>query len=101
MYQDASTTLTCADTAQVHTGLDHPGQGQRSSELHHDKKGGQGLTSLADTVSEHGAGRGVGSLKDDPAHAAQRNLDDVPTWRRGTVGGPAAQKQEPVKADQL
>jgi hypothetical protein len=53
MYQDASSTITGATSADVHTGLGHPGQGQTSNELRHaDKKGGQGLTGLADSVEQ-------------------------------------------------
>lgn len=37
------------------------------------------------------------SLKDDPAHAAQRNLGDVPTGQRGSTGGPPAQEREPTQ----
>lgn len=40
----------------------------------------------------------VGSLKDDPTHAQQRNLDDVPTGERGNVGGLSAQEREPETA---
>ncbi|KAF1986912.1 hypothetical protein K402DRAFT_393533 [Aulographum hederae CBS 113979] len=48
----ADATLNGATTADVHTGLGHPGQGQTSSELRHDgqhhrEKRGTGLTGLA------------------------------------------------------
>jgi hypothetical protein len=79
----------------VHTGLGHPGQGQTSNELRHpDKKGGSGLAGLADSVGQGN----VGSLKDDPRHANQRNLGDVPTGERGNTGGLAAQEKEPETA---
>lgn len=95
MYQSASSTITGATSADVHTGLGHPGQGQSSNELRHaDKQGGQGLAGLAEGVSQHN----VGSLKDDPTHAAQRNLGDVPTGQRGNTGGAAAQESVPETA---
>ncbi|CAO2652544.1 Nn.00g008270.m01.CDS01 [Neocucurbitaria sp. VM-36] len=102
LYQDASSTLTGADSSSVHTGLGHPGQGQTSSELHQDKKKGQGLAGLAGSIPDKGGvGHGVEGLKDDPRHAAQRNLDDVPTGQRGNFGGLAAQEMEPARAEQL
>jgi hypothetical protein len=36
MRNDASDTLVGDTSADVHTGLGHPGQGMTSSELHHD-----------------------------------------------------------------
>ncbi|KAF2736329.1 hypothetical protein EJ04DRAFT_169730 [Polyplosphaeria fusca] len=36
IFQSASSTLQGADSADVHTGLGHPGHGQTSSELRHD-----------------------------------------------------------------
>lgn len=98
MYQDASSTITGATSADVHTGLGHPGQGQTSRELHHDeKKGGQGLTGLADSVGQGD----VKSLKDDPRHAVQRNLGDVPAGERGNIGGPPAQERMPESASSV
>jgi hypothetical protein len=95
MYQDASSTLTGASSADVHTGLGHPGQGQTSNELRHpDKKGGSGLAGLADSVGQGN----VKDLKDDPTHAHQRNLGDVPTGQRGNTGGPSAQDRVPEGA---
>jgi hypothetical protein len=102
MYQDASSTLTGATSADVHTGLGHPGQGQTSNELRHaDKRGGQGLTGLADSVRQGD----VKSLKDDPRHADQRNLGDetgdVPTGQRGNTGGLSAQEVVPESAESV
>ncbi|KAI8932649.1 hypothetical protein NX059_010145 [Plenodomus lindquistii] len=97
LYQDASSTLTGATSADVHTGLGHPGQGQTSQELHDGSRKGQGLVGLAEDHPDKGVGKGVESLKDDPAHAAQRNLDDVPTGQRGNTGGPPAQEREPER----
>ncbi|KAJ4373273.1 hypothetical protein N0V83_003567 [Neocucurbitaria cava] len=102
LYQDASSTLTGADSGSVHTGLGHPGQGQTSQELHKDNRKGHGLAGLAESVPDKGGiSQGVESLKDLPKHAAQRNLDDVPTGQRGNVGGPPAEDREPVQADQV
>jgi hypothetical protein len=96
MYQDASSTITGATSGDVHTGLGHPGQGQTSNELHHpDKKGGSGLAGLAGSVEQGN----VKDLKDDPTHAQQRNLGDVPTGHRGNTGGLPAQDREPETAE--
>ncbi|KAH7406862.1 hypothetical protein DE146DRAFT_778367 [Phaeosphaeria sp. MPI-PUGE-AT-0046c] len=97
MFQDASATLTGATSGDVHTGLGHPGQGQTSKELHHEKKGGQGLAGLADSVGQGN----VKDLKDDPTHAAQRNLDNVPTGQRGNNGGVDAQERVPESASSV
>jgi hypothetical protein len=98
MYQDASSTITGATSADVHTGLGHPGQGQTSNELRHaDKKGGQGLTGLADSVEQGN----VRELKDDPRHAVQRNLGDVPAGERGNTGGASAQESVPESAESV
>jgi hypothetical protein len=98
MYQSASSTLTGASSSDVHTGLGHPGQGQTSKELRHpDKKGGNGLVGLADSVEQGN----VKVLKDDPTHAQQRNLGDVPTGQRGNTGGLAAQEMEPESAERV
>jgi hypothetical protein len=96
MYQSASSTITGATSGDVHTGLGHPGQGQTSNELRHaDKKGGNGLAGLADNVGQGN----VKDLKDDPTHAQQRNLGDVPTGQRGNTGGLPAQEREPETAE--
>jgi hypothetical protein len=98
MYQDASSTITGATSADVHTGLGHPGQGQTSNELRHaDTRKGHGLTGLADSVSQGD----IKSLKDDPRHADQRNLGDVPTGQRGNTGGPPAQELVPESAESV
>ena len=98
MYQDASTTITGATSSDVHTGLGHPGQGQTSSESRDaEKAGGGGLTGLADSVRQGN----VKDLKDDPRHADQRNLGDVPTGQRGNTGGPAAEERFPESAESV
>ncbi|KAH8728229.1 hypothetical protein GQ44DRAFT_610181 [Phaeosphaeriaceae sp. PMI808] len=98
LYQDASTTIIGATSTDVHTGLGHPGQGQTSSELHNsDKKCRNRLPGLADSVEQGN----VRDLKDDPRHADQRNLGDVPTGQRGTVGGLDAQERIPESASSV
>lgn len=98
MYQDASSTITGATSGDVHTGLGHPGQGQTSKELRHsDKKDGTGLAGRASSVEQGN----VRSLKDDPRHADQRNLGDVPTGQRGNTGGPPAQERIPENAESV
>ncbi|KAF2657654.1 hypothetical protein K491DRAFT_594533 [Lophiostoma macrostomum CBS 122681] len=96
MYQSASETLQGATSQDVHTGLGHPGQGQTSSELHHDGQhtrtkqglGTVGLARVSDSakpVNPH-----------DPEFANQRNLEeDVPAGKRGNVGGPPAEERVP------
>ena len=59
---------------------------------------GQGLAGLASGVKDQQTGGDIRTLKDDPRHAAQRNLDDVPTGQRGNVGGPPAEEREPAQA---
>jgi hypothetical protein len=99
MYQSASSTLTGASSADVHTGLGHPGQGQTSRELRHpDRKDGKGLVGLAEGVEQ---GKAAKELKDLPEHAQQRNLGDVPTGQRGNVGGPPAQELVPETAERV
>ncbi|KAJ4360140.1 uncharacterized protein N0V89_000700 [Didymosphaeria variabile] len=96
MYQDASSTIGGATSADVHTGLGHPGSGQTSSELHgtgkRDRTGLTGTTSTMET-NDKVTGR-------DPKFANQRNLEeDVPAGQRGNVGGPPAQEREPETAN--
>lgn len=94
MYQSASETIPGATSGDVHTGLGHPGQGQTSNETRHPKQGGSGLAGLASGLEQSN----VRELKDDPTHAVQRNLGDVPAGQRGDVGGPPAQERVPEKA---
>jgi hypothetical protein len=101
MFHQASDTLQGATSGDVHTGLGHPGQGQSSSELHDGSKGGQGLAGLAGNVKDQKAGGAIETLKDDPTHAAQRNLGDVPTGQRGNAGGLSAEEKEPTKAENI
>ncbi|KAF1952208.1 hypothetical protein CC80DRAFT_422899 [Byssothecium circinans] len=96
LYQSASSTLTGADSKDVHTGLGHPGSGQTSQELHDGSKGratahvGQVAVKV---VNDKVTGR-------DPYFAIQRNLEeDVPAGQRGNVGGPAANERIPEPAE--
>ncbi|KAJ9664111.1 hypothetical protein H2201_005351 [Coniosporium apollinis] len=100
----ASDTLGGATSADVHTGLGHPGQGQTSTELRHDgshgrKKQGHGLVG----VGASGVGN-ASKLVDPhlPEHADQRAQDKeevgvVPN--RGNVGGPAAEERVPETSE--
>jgi len=57
MYQSASSTLTGADSASVHTGLGHPGSGMTSQELHDGSRGkgqGRGLVGTGARVRNKG-----------------------------------------------
>lgn len=102
MYQKASETIPGATSADVYTGLGHPGQGQTSSELRHDgqhtaKKQRMGLTGLAQRADTNDKVTGR-----DPAFANQRNLEeDVPSGKRGNVGGLSAQEMEPESAERV
>lgn len=95
----ASATLGGATSADVHTGLGHPGQGQSSAELRHDgmshnKNPGSGLDGLASGAQ----GKTVDSRL--PEHAGQRALDNdkAQGGTRGNVGGPAAEDRVPDSA---
>jgi len=103
---NASDTLSGATSADVHTGLGHPGQGQTSTELRHDgehhrKKQGGGLIGVGagsmETGGVHNAREAVNPH--DPAFADQRGLDDEEAAKsagqRGNIGGPAAEERIP------
>ena len=98
MYQDASSTLGGATSADVHTGLGHPGQGQTSQELHgKHKKDRTGLTGLTEESVQNDKVTGR-----DPMFAHQRAVDeDYPTGVRGNTGGPPAQDREPETAERV
>lgn len=98
MYQDASSTLGGATSADVHTGLGHPGQGQTSSELHgREKRERNGLTGLTEEVVKNDKVTGR-----DPLFAHQRAVDeDYPTGVRGNTGGPAAEERVPEDAERV
>lgn len=82
-------------SADVHTGLGHPGAGQSSQEMRSNTQTRQGI---------EGAGAsGVlqsGIDTSDPKMAHHRTEgSDVAETGRGTVGGPPAQEREPVSAE--
>ncbi|KAF2259350.1 hypothetical protein CC78DRAFT_586083 [Lojkania enalia] len=101
MYQAASTTIGGATTADVHTGLGHPGQDQTSAELRHDgQRGGSKQGTGVSRFGEQGNDpNDIKYLERDPTHAAQRNLGEVPSGQRGTTGGPAAEERFPEGAE--
>ncbi|KAF2995242.1 hypothetical protein E8E13_002995 [Curvularia kusanoi] len=88
-YTSASSTLVGADSASVHTGLGHPGQGQTSRELHDNSKPREGLVGLKEDYVQGN----VADLKDDPKHAKQRNLKEPAAGTRG--GQPSAEERIP------
>jgi hypothetical protein len=96
-YTNALNDLNGADSGSVHTGLGHPGQGQSSSELRDNSTHSGGSGGLAGLKENHGQGN-VASLKDDPTHAKQRNLNEPSAGTRGNTGGPAAEEREPEQA---
>ena len=118
----ASDTLLGATSADVHTGLGHPGQGQTSAELRHDgsrgrKKQSSGLEGVGaggsdtrlpgDRVPGMKAGAGSGINTHDPGQAGQRALDRDEAMvgeaggvtGRGNAGGLAAQERVPESAE--
>ncbi|EKG12645.1 hypothetical protein MPH_10234 [Macrophomina phaseolina MS6] len=101
----ATDSLGGTTSADVHTGLGHPGEGQTSVEQRHDgqhgrKKQGTGLVGVgANTIGVNGRDE---VNPHDPGFASQRALDkDVQTGTRGTVGGPAAEERLPESADRV
>ena len=84
-------------SADVHTGLGHPGSGMTSQELHNKTQTQQGLEGA-------GASKVLQSGIDtkDPKFAEHRVLDsDVAETGRGNVGGLSAEEREPVGAQQV
>lgn len=96
-FTSASSTLVGADSAAVHTGLGHPGQGQSSASLHDGSARGGGSGGLAGLKEGYVQGS-VKELEDDPEHAKQRNLMEPAAGTRGDVGGAPAQEREPETA---
>ncbi|KAK0622181.1 hypothetical protein DIS24_g11323 [Lasiodiplodia hormozganensis] len=98
----ASDTLLGATSADVHTGLGHPGQGQTSTELRHDGSHGRAKqgTGLVGVGAETVMNKGDAVDAKDPGFSSQRALDkDVETGARGTVGGPPAEERLPEGAE--
>lgn len=96
-FTSASSTLVGADSGSVHTGLGHPGSGQSSSELHDNSKQSGGSGGLAGLKENYVQGN-VADLKDDTAHAKQRNLQQPAAGTRGNAGGLSAEEMEPEQA---
>ena len=98
-YTTAESTLGGTDSAAVHTGLGHPGQGQTSSELRHDgqhtaKRAGAGL---------EGVGASGGSGVDERVTPSQRALerDEAASGQRGDKTLTGAEDYPPVTADEV
>ncbi|KAI9847149.1 MAG: hypothetical protein M1837_003011 [Sclerophora amabilis] len=96
----ASSTLGGATSADVHTGLGHPGQGQTSAELRHDgehhrNQQGHGLAGLG--------GRNATNQAVDPREQpSQRALDkDEAVIGRGDKGALGAEEREPASAEEV
>ncbi|TVY65639.1 hypothetical protein LSUE1_G006976 [Lachnellula suecica] len=90
-WTSAQDTIGGATSADVHTGLGHPGSGQTSNELHGtEKRDRNGLA-------------GVGADPSDPVR--ERGLDiDFPKGTKGKSGVnrediPGAEEREPVSAE--
>ncbi|KAI9838046.1 MAG: hypothetical protein M1819_006200 [Sarea resinae] len=98
---DASSTLGGATSQDVHTGLGHPGQGQSSSEMHHDGQHGrakhtQGLTGVGARVP------GMNQAADPRLDQNQRGLDeDEATPGRGDKGALGAEDLPPASAEEV
>ncbi len=96
-------TLPGATSADVHTGLGHPGQGQTSTELRHD---GQ-HTSKKDPSGPEGAGAPGGSgLREDGLNTEFRRLREDGDHPRGPVPGhnaarDGAETLEPASAEEV
>lgn len=97
----AQDTLPGATSADVHTGIGHPGSGQSSAEVEHDGKSHrardrQGLQGLAEG--------GSGMQGEESAHAANLQKDHVPgpqTGREHNVSLDGAETKESVDAEQV
>jgi len=90
----AQATIPGATSADVHTGLGHPGQGQTSQELHHDglksnKKAGAGITGVASGAQSYDT-----VDKRDPNHADQRVIDKEGVDNKNTLGGPSVNEKQ-------
>ncbi|KAF2104343.1 hypothetical protein NA57DRAFT_70553 [Rhizodiscina lignyota] len=105
----ATDTLGGASSADVHTGLGHPGQGQTSTEIRHDgqhsrAKQGTGLVGTGASGMETGgvvnASKAVNPH--DPAFANQRGLEKEEAGvagERGNIGGPSAEERIPESSE--
>lgn len=97
---DAGSTIQGSTSADVHTGLGHPGQGQTSAELRHDGS----HTSKKQSAGLEGVGAKVEN-KLDSIDPRQRGLEDdraaKTSGTRGNVGGLAAQEREAESASTI
>ncbi|CAD6574976.1 MAG: hypothetical protein ASARMPREDX12_007048 [Alectoria sarmentosa] len=102
----ASSTLGGATSADVHTGMGHPGQGQTSNELRHgknnSKKGGGGLAGVGASVESSN------QMVDTDTQPKERAIDKEEGKFAGTRGNkgedypqPPAQEREPESAEDL
>lgn len=102
---DALSTLPGATSADVHTGLGHPGQGQTSNELRHEG----GHTSSKQTSGLEGVGAEGGSgLHGDGMNAEFRRLQQDANHPSGPAAGRAhnvsldgAESKMPVASEQV
>ena len=96
----AADTIPGSTSADVHTGLGHPGSGQTSNELRHDgekgrKNPGQGLQGVGASTQEF---KTVDHR--DPKFKDHRGIDkEERVLGRGEI--PSAEEREPVGAEQL
>lgn len=100
LEQATAPTVGGTTSADVHTGLGHPGSGQTSKEIHHD--GEQGRKNPGASLEGVGAATREFKTVDerDPKMKQHRALDsDEAEVGRGTVGGPAAEERVPATAE--
>lgn len=102
----ASETIGGATSADVRTGLGHPGQGMTSQEIHHDGgKQGKGLVGVGASSLQTGGISNAPKAADehDPAFVNQRGLKGEAQGQtagtRGTIGGPAAEERLPETSE--
>ncbi|KIX02330.1 uncharacterized protein Z518_08271 [Rhinocladiella mackenziei CBS 650.93] len=102
VYTDPQSTLPSATSADVHTGLGHPGQGQTSTELRHE---GQHTRKKAPSGLEGAGARGGSELREDGGNVEFRRLreGDHP---KGPISGhnvskDGAESMLPVSAEEV
>ncbi|KAF2087047.1 hypothetical protein K490DRAFT_57123 [Saccharata proteae CBS 121410] len=98
----ASSTIGGATSADVHTGLGHPGQGMTSQELHGDghKPGSKARSGLAGVGASVGTDSKIVSGREPEFAKTQRAIDeDVPSGTRGKQNHPGAEERLPESAD--
>lgn len=98
----ATDTIGGTTSADVHTGLGHPGSGMTSQEIRHD--GEKGRKNPGKSLEGVGAATREFKTVDerDPDMKHHRALDnDEAEVGRGTVGGAPAEDREPVSAEQV